>query len=106
MGLRGQGSGKGTLSARLVQKYDLHFVSTGDVLRREIMNKTKVGKEAEAIVASGGTSNTSDTDNRLIMSWVGLISDELMLEIVQTELDKLKGKVRPPPHPPSLIRIL
>lgn len=52
--LRAQGSGKGTLSARLVQKYDLHFVSTGDVLRREIMNGTKVGKEAEAIVASGG----------------------------------------------------
>ncbi|KAJ9101102.1 hypothetical protein QFC21_003320 [Naganishia friedmannii] len=69
------GSGKGTLSARLVQKYDLHFVSTGDVLRREIMNKTKVGREAEAIVASGG-----------------LVSDELMLEIIQTELDKLKGK--------------
>ncbi|KAJ9126141.1 hypothetical protein QFC24_002414 [Naganishia onofrii] len=71
------GSGKGTLSARLVQKYDLHFVSTGDVLRREIMNKTKVGREAEAIVAAGG-----------------LVSDELMLEIIQTELDKLKGKVR------------
>ncbi|KAJ9111827.1 hypothetical protein QFC20_002414 [Naganishia adeliensis] len=69
------GSGKGTLSARLVQKYDLHFVSTGDVLRREIMNGTKVGKEAEAIVASGG-----------------LVSDELMLEIIQTELDKLHGK--------------
>ncbi|GHJ89309.1 hypothetical protein NliqN6_5711 [Naganishia liquefaciens] len=69
------GSGKGTLSARLVQKYDLHFISTGDVLRREIMNKTRVGKEAEGIVASGG-----------------LISDELMLQIVETELDKLKGK--------------
>ncbi|KAI5450550.1 Adenylate kinase 2 [Naganishia albida] len=69
------GSGKGTLSARLVQKYDLHFVSTGDVLRREIMNGTKVGKEAEAIVASGG-----------------LVSDELMLEIIQTELDKLHGE--------------
>ncbi|KAJ9118621.1 hypothetical protein QFC22_003841 [Naganishia vaughanmartiniae] len=69
------GSGKGTLSARLVQKYDLHFVSTGDVLRREIMNKTKVGREAEAIVSSGG-----------------LVSDELMLEIIQTELDKLRGK--------------
>lgn len=37
-----------------MQKYDLHFISTGDVLRREIMNKTKVGKEAEAIVAAGG----------------------------------------------------
>lgn len=49
-----QGSGKGTLSARLVQKYDLEFVASGDVLRREIMNKTEVGRAAEEIVASGG----------------------------------------------------
>ncbi len=52
--LPNQGSGKGTLSARLVQQYDLEFVASGDVLRREIMNKTEVGRLAEEIVASGG----------------------------------------------------
>jgi hypothetical protein len=49
-----QGSGKGTLSARLVQKYDLHFISTGDVLRKEIMQGSEIGREAEEIVKSGG----------------------------------------------------
>lgn len=71
-----QGSGKGTLSARLVQKYDLNFISTGDVLRREILNGTDVGKECESVVASGG-----------------LVSDELMLKVIETELDKMHGKV-------------
>jgi hypothetical protein len=51
-----QGSGKGTLSARLVQKYDLHFISTGDVLRKEIMQGSEIGREAEEIVKSGGES--------------------------------------------------
>ncbi|WVQ69099.1 uncharacterized protein L199_007312 [Kwoniella botswanensis] len=69
------GSGKGTLSARLVKEYDIAFVSTGDVLRKEIAAGSEVGKKAEAVVASGG-----------------LVSDELMLEIVKTELDRLHGR--------------
>jgi hypothetical protein len=71
-----QGSGKGTLSARLVQKYDLHFISTGDVLRREILQKSEIGREAEEVVKSGG-----------------LVGDDLMLRIIEGELDKLHGKV-------------
>jgi adenylate kinase family enzyme len=39
---------------RLVKDYDIAFVSTGDVLRKEIMAKSEVGKRAEEIVASGG----------------------------------------------------
>lgn len=39
---------------RLVKDYDIHFVSTGDVLRKEIMAKSEVGKRAEEVVASGG----------------------------------------------------
>jgi len=69
------GSGKGTLSARLVQKYDLEFVASGDVLRREIMNHSEIGRMAEEIVRSGG-----------------LVPDELMLKIIMKELDKLHGK--------------
>lgn len=54
-----QGSGKGTLSARLVQKYDLHFISTGDVLRKEIMQGSEIGREAEEVVKSGGEFATA-----------------------------------------------
>lgn len=42
---------------RLVKDYDIAFVSTGDVLRKEIMAKSEVGKRAEEVVASGGTSS-------------------------------------------------
>jgi len=43
--------------ARLVKDYDIAFVSTGDVLRKEIMAKSEVGKRAEEVVASGGDSS-------------------------------------------------
>lgn len=45
---------RGVADNRLVQAYDLSFVSTGDVLRREIAARSSVGRKAEAIVASGG----------------------------------------------------
>ncbi|RSH88032.1 uncharacterized protein EHS24_000556 [Apiotrichum porosum] len=68
-------SGKGTLSSRLIKSHDIAFVSTGDVLRHEIRSKSDVGRKAEKVVAAGG-----------------LVSDELMLELVKTELDRHKGK--------------
>ena len=45
---------KGTLSARLVKLYDIAFVSTGDVLRKEIAAKSDLGKKAEEVVRTGG----------------------------------------------------
>jgi adenylate kinase family enzyme len=44
------------LMPRLVKDYDIAFVSTGDVLRKEIMAKSEVGKRAEEVVANGGGS--------------------------------------------------
>jgi len=38
----------------LVEQFDISFVSTGDVLRKEIMAKSEVGKKAEEVVAGGG----------------------------------------------------
>lgn len=121
-----QGSGKGTLSARLVQKYDLHFISTGDVLRKEIMQGSEIGREAEEVVKSGGEFAISgfemlNTDIGWLLIryldfcscinathgplfvliapgmvlFAGLVSDELMLKIIQSELDKLHGKASP-----------
>jgi adenylate kinase family enzyme len=48
------GAGKGTLSARLVEKYDVLSLSTGDMLRQHIAERTEVGRMAEEIVAHGG----------------------------------------------------
>ena len=37
------GAGKGTQSKFIVNKYGLHQLSTGDLLRNEIKNKTELG---------------------------------------------------------------
>ena len=41
------GSGKGTQSEKIVEKYQLNHISTGDVLRAEIKNGTDFGKTAK-----------------------------------------------------------
>ena len=38
------GAGKGTQADFIVNKFDLYQLSTGEVLRNEIKNKTKFGK--------------------------------------------------------------
>jgi len=69
------GAGKGTLSARLVKKYDIMALSTGDLLRQHIAEKTEVGREAEEIVSQGG-----------------LLPDDMVLKVVTSKLDKLHNK--------------
>jgi nucleoside-triphosphate--adenylate kinase len=70
------GAGKGTLTARLVKKYDILSLSTGDLLRQHIAEGTGVGREAEEIVACGG-----------------LLPDEVMLKVLTSKLDTLHNKV-------------
>lgn len=70
------GAGKGTLTCWLAKKYDILTVSTGDLLRQHIAERTEVGQQAEGIVARGG-----------------LLPDEFMLKIVTTKLDSLQNKV-------------
>ncbi|MEI6821304.1 MAG: adenylate kinase [Bacteroidota bacterium] len=60
------GAGKGTQSEFLINKYNLFYISTGDLLRKEIANKTKLGIEAQSIIASGG-----------------LVSDEIIVQIIE-----------------------
>ncbi|GJE87163.1 nucleoside monophosphate kinase [Phanerochaete sordida] len=69
------GAGKGTLSGRLVKKYDIVSLSTGDLLRQHIAERTEVGRMAEEIVATGG-----------------LIPDDIMLKILTSRLDLLHNK--------------
>ena len=47
------GSGKGTQSDKLVEKYGLIHLSTGNLLREEIANKTPLGKEAKKFIDNG-----------------------------------------------------
>ena len=47
------GAGKGTQSKFIVNKYNLHQLSTGDLLREEINNKTKLGLEISSIMNAG-----------------------------------------------------
>ena len=47
------GSGKGTQSEKLMQKYGLKHLSTGDLLRNEIAAKTPLGMEAKSFMDNG-----------------------------------------------------
>ncbi len=64
------GSGKGTQSEKIVEKYQLNHISTGDVLRAEIKNGTELGQTAKQYIDQGQ-----------------LIPDELMVEILASVLD-------------------
>jgi len=47
------GSGKGTQSDKLIEKYGLEHISTGDVLRSEIKKGTELGKTAQQYIDQG-----------------------------------------------------
>lgn len=47
------GSGKGTQSERIVEKYGVNHISTGDVLRAEMKNGTELGKTAKGYIDNG-----------------------------------------------------
>ena len=47
------GAGKGTQSKHIVKKYNLYQLSTGELLRNEIINKTKLGLEISSSMNSG-----------------------------------------------------
>ena len=67
------GSGKGTQSERIVEKYGINHISTGDVLRAEIKNGTELGKTAKGYI---------DQEQ--------LIPDELMIDILASVFDSFK----------------
>jgi adenylate kinase len=47
------GAGKGTQSKFIVKKYNLFQISTGELLRKEIINKTQLGKDISSTMNSG-----------------------------------------------------
>ncbi|MBQ1972779.1 MAG: adenylate kinase [Paraprevotella sp.] len=64
------GSGKGTQSDKIVEKYGFKHISTGDVLRGEIKNGTELGKTAKGYIDNGQ-----------------LIPDSLMIDILASVYD-------------------
>ncbi len=44
------GAGKGTQAINIVNKFNLHQVSTGDLLRKEVKNQTEIGRDIENIL--------------------------------------------------------
>ena len=69
------GSGKGTQAKRLAQQHGIPHISTGDMLREAIADGTELGRQAAPIVSSGG-----------------LVSDDLILGIVDDRLNKADAK--------------
>ena len=47
------GSGKGTQSCKIIEKYGLIHISTGDLLRSEVAAQTDLGKQAKEIMDKG-----------------------------------------------------
>lgn len=65
------GSGKGTQSVKIAEKYKLLHISTGDILRREIKNQTFLGKKVKSIIEKGD-----------------LVSDHLLIDILRSVLEQ------------------
>jgi adenylate kinase len=59
------GAGKGTQAQKIVNKFNLYQVSTGDLLRNEIINKSDVGKKIEQIISQGDFV-TDDIVNKIL----------------------------------------
>ena len=47
------GAGKGTQSNLIAKKFKLHQLSTGELLRKEIQNQSKIGNEISSIINAG-----------------------------------------------------
>ncbi len=65
------GAGKGTQAVRLVEKYDIPHISTGDIFRKNIKEGTELGKKAQEYMNAGE-----------------LVPDELVVDLVKDRLQQ------------------
>jgi len=69
------GAGKGTQATRLVEKYGIPQLSTGDMLRAAVKAGTQVGLQAKAVMDSGS-----------------LVSDEIVVGIIKDRIEEPDAK--------------
>ena len=83
------GAGKGTQSKFIVNKYNLFQLSTGDLLRNEIKNKTPLGSEISSIINSGE-----------------LVSDKIVSNLIEKFIsnDNYKNKIIFDGYPRTLMQ--
>ena len=72
-----QGAGKGTQCLRLSRHYVVPHISTGDMLRAAVREDSALGRSVEKIIGGGG-----------------LVSDELIIEVVRGRLNKADTQQR------------
>ena len=90
------GAGKGTQSNFIEKKFKLHQLSTGELLRKEIKNNTRLGQQISSIINSGNLVS-DDIVSDLIEKYISnkiyksrLIFDGYPRNLVQAKnLDKL-----------------
>ena len=69
------GCGKGTQSKKIIKKYNIPQISTGDLLREEIKSGSKIGEEIKNIMSSGQ-----------------FVSDDLVVSLVSKKIDSPECK--------------
>jgi adenylate kinase len=93
------GAGKGTQAKFIAKKFNLYQLSTGDLLRDEIKNKTEIGKKIDHIIAHGDfvvdeivnqllktvIKNSSNRNNIIFDGYPRNISQAENLEIILNE---------------------
>ncbi len=67
------GSGKGTQAKKISSQYHLEHLSTGDILRKEVKDKTPLGLKAKIIMDKGE-----------------LVSDDIVIEMIKNRIDSTK----------------
>ena len=65
------GAGKGTQAEKTIDKYNLVHLSTGDILRSELADKTLLGLEAKKFMDKGE-----------------LVPDEVVIGMIETKIDQ------------------
>ena len=78
------GAGKGTQSKFIVKKYNIHQLSTGDLLRDEIKNGTELGSKISSIMNSGELVSDIIVGDRTIDVHIRKLRSKIGSEHIET----------------------
>lgn len=89
----GPGAGKGTMSAKIVEKFNVNHISTGDIFRSEIGKGTKLGLEAKSYMDKG-LLVPDEVVNNMVKSYLETLEDKkngFLLDGYPRTLDQAKA---------------